>query len=236
LKARVAAALGAGLATLLAGVGCGRDRAPLPGPRLAAVRTEADLGPTAPGATVRHAFAVRNDGGRPLRLSALRTACDCRAIAAPGTTLAPGESGAIELDCTAPAAAGRQRRTVTVYSNDAARPALTLAVAMEVEAEVAPLQERFYFGRARSGERTGRDLRLRLGRAEAVPRRAASRDGNFEARLERRNDQEWRVALTVAPGTPPGRVEDVIVIETASERQPRLEVPVLGRVVAEEGR
>ena len=57
----------------------GRDSAPLPGPRLVFEETAHDLGLVEPGAPVKYAFALRNQGGRVLRLDALRTGCGCRA-------------------------------------------------------------------------------------------------------------------------------------------------------------
>jgi hypothetical protein len=208
----------------------GPDGAPVPGPALAVDALRHDLGAVPQGGRLRHVFHLRNRGGRPLRLASLRTAPDCAATAEPGEVLAPGMSGRIELVCDTVGRIGAQRRTVTIHSNDASRPSVTLAVTADVVADIAPLQPEFYFGRARAGERVARDIRLRLDRPDAVPRRAYSESGLFHASLERRSDEEWRVVLVVAPHAPAGVVRDQIVVETASTRQPRLFIPVLGYV------
>lgn len=222
---------------------CGEEGAPVPGARLALTETSFDAGRVDPSAELAHAFAFRNDGGRPLRLAPLRSGCGCRAVASPADVVPPGGSGSIELVCEVGDVAGPVRRTVTVDTNDAARPAVTLELAADVDADVAPLQPEFYFGRAGRGQRTKRDLRLRVRDEAAAPRRATSEGGFFVASIEKRGDDDWRIALTVAPQAPAGVVRDRVVVETGSRSRPRLVVPVVGTVVdgveeppAEEGK
>ena len=209
---------------------CGEDVAPVPGARLALAETSFDAGRLDPAAELAHAFAFRNVGGRPLRLAPLRSGCGCRAVASPSEVVPPGDSGSIELVCDVGDVAGPVRRTVTVDTNDATQPAVTLELAADVAADIAPVQPEFYFGRAVRGQRTARDLRLRVSDEAAAPRRAASEGGFFVASIEKRGD-DWRVALTVAPQTPAGVVRDRVVVETGSRSRPRLVVPVVGTVV-----
>jgi uncharacterized protein DUF1573 len=215
----------------LALASCGDQAAPVPGPRLALAERSFDAGRLEPAAELGHTFALRNDGGRPLRLAPLRSGCGCRAIASPSEVVAPGASGSIDLVCDVGDVAGPLRRTVTVYTNDATQPSVTLELAADVAADVAPLQPEFYFGRAGRGQRTARDLRLRVRDEAAAPRRASSEAGFFVATVERRAADDWRIALTVAPQTPAGVVRDRVVVETGSRSRPRLVVPVVGTVV-----
>lgn len=215
----------------LALAACADGAPPAGGPRLAFRQRQAAVGPLAPGAAASHSFAFRNDGGRPLRFSSLRTGCGCRAEVTPSDVIPAGGSGAVELACETDACARRARHTVTVYSNDASQPAVLLELAAPIDADITARQPELYFGKARPGERLKRDIRLELVRPEASPRSARSESGVLAPALERRNDGEWRVALTLSPEAPAGVVRDRIVIETASARQPRLVVPVEGRVV-----
>ena len=219
------------LILLLAVAGCrGEGGAPLLGPRMVVEQDSHDAGAIDAGAALSHTFRFRNDGGRPLRLAALRAGCGCRADSGPAEVVAPGQAGTIDVACDTADSAGRLRRTVTVYTNDASHPQVTLALQAEVRADVAAPPE-FYFGRAARGERTARDIRLSVSDAASAPRQARSESGLLDARLEKRPADDWRVALTVAPRAPAGTVRDRVIVETGSSDHPRLVVPVVGTVV-----
>ena len=215
------------LLVALALASCQRDTAPPAGPHLVFAETAHDAGSVEVGAQVKHVFPFRNEGGRALRLASLRTSCGCRAVTAPGDAVAPGEAAAIELTCDGEA--GPARRTVTVYSNDAAHPAVTLELRLTPDAAVSASPARFYFGRARRGERTRRDIRLKVRDAAVEPKRVSSENGQVSANLEHRGN-DWRVAVTVAAQAPVGVLRDNVVIETAGAAPARLVVPVLGTV------
>ena len=210
---------------------CADDNAVVSGPRFELSERTYDVGAVEPGTSMRHAFPFRNSGGRTLRIGGLRAGCGCRASVTPAEAIPAGDTGAVELACATTECAGAARRTVTVYSNDAVQPAVLLELTAEVAADIAARPPELYFGRAHAGERLARPLRLRLARPDAIPRSARGESGLLTAALERHDDDEWRVALTLSPQAPSGTLRDRIVIETASPRQPTLVVPVLGNVV-----
>jgi hypothetical protein len=217
------------LAALVVSCG-GIGGAPPAGPHIAFEQTSRAAGSLEQGTPAKYVFAFRNDGARALRVESLRTACDCTATLVPADVVSPGQSGSIEVQCNTAALAGREHRSVTVYSNDASHPEIALSLDFDVSADIAPLVPAFYFGRARRGGRTARDIRLRLQDPRAVPRQARAEHGSFDAAIEKRTDDEWRVALTVSPQAKSGELRDWIVIETASAKQPRLVVPVVGTI------
>jgi len=175
----------------------GPEGVPPSGPRIVFDESSHDAGQIQVGTEIEHAFAFHNPGARPLQLASLRSGCDCRASATPADAIQPGGEGEVRLSCETASAAGPVRRTVTVYSNDATRPVTTLALEADVLADVAPRSPEFYFGHARRGERTARDIRFRVENAAAAPRRATSEGGLFDAAVEERGVDDWRVVGTV---------------------------------------
>jgi hypothetical protein len=220
------------LGTLLVVAACRQNGEPLSGPSIAIDDAKHDFGVVAAGTELRHGFEIVNRGERPLRLDSLEAGCGC-AVRGAEETVPPKGRMLVEITCDTTGLSGRYRRTVTVRANDAVQPVTVLALEAEVRADVAAVPPALYFGVARAGSRTARDLRLVLQDANAAPTRARSELGLLEPALERRSDGSWRVRVSVAPGAPPGVLRDRLLIDTGSRQQAQLVVPVVGTVESE---
>src|SRR5512139_563398 len=193
--------------------------------------TEYDFGAVEQGTSVHHAYALKNAGGLDLTIDNVRTACGCTATAGGAHTLAPGASGSIEVTCDTADAFGPQNRTLTVYSNDPATPAVTLKLTGSVHADVAVDPPQLYVGHLGRAQAAVRDVRLigsttvQLGALEVM-------GTSVEAALAPPSGgtSDKRLHISIRKDAPLGRFTDTITVRTSSPRHSLVSIPVTGVV------
>ncbi len=74
------------------------------------------------GEKVEHTFAYTNKGDAPLILSDVRLTCGCTAVSWDKTPLSPNESTEITIQFDSKGKVGRQRKVITLISNDKKSP------------------------------------------------------------------------------------------------------------------
>lgn len=211
--------------------GCEPPAEAPPPPRLVFSETEYDFGRVSQGSAVEHRFVFRNEGGTPLSVIKLRTACDCEATLV-GDEVQPDAVGVVVARCDLDAVYGPQRRTVTVFSNDPAQRAVMLVLRGAVLLEAAADPPQVYLGKVPSGAPRVGAVVLRRG-SEGVhfgkPRTDAPQ---LTAKLTEAGDGTGTVWLTfgTAPGTPPGPFTAQVRVPTSSARHPAIVLPVAGIV------
>jgi hypothetical protein len=198
--------------------------------------TAHDFGRVPQGTAVRHVFEVANGGDLDLDVIRLRSAEDLRARLLGPAELAAGGKTAIEAVFETGAVFGRERRTVTLYSNDPRRPVVLLVLTGEVELEAAARPAELYVGTVRRGERSLRDLTVSTAkgvRIETIESRGPHVE--IEALPAGGSEQETTVAITAARDAPLGRFRQEIRVQTSSDRLPLLLVPVTGTIAGAAG-
>lgn len=86
------------------------------------------------GASMKHAFKIRNVGDAPLKVSVLKTTCKCTVGDLAKNEVAPGEETEIELEWTAKTAPGPFRHGATLSTSDPRLSTLELTVEGDVVA------------------------------------------------------------------------------------------------------
>jgi hypothetical protein len=81
-----------------------------------------DFGTVDEGEQLRHVFKLKNTGGAPLLIDRVRTSCGCAAATPDKKEIAPGGTSQIEVKFDTRNRQGRQRKTITVMSNDPESP------------------------------------------------------------------------------------------------------------------
>jgi len=234
--ARPLSAAAAALAALALLIGCAPEPPPaVPPPRLAFAATAHDFGRVPQGAPVEHDFAFVNDGGAPLSVSQLRTACDCTAELIGAPDVPPGGGGAVRARCDTGAAPGPQRRTVTVYSNDPAQRAVLLTLTGTVALEAAAEPARVWLGAVPAGAARLREVALRAGNDGL--RFVGASSGAPQLAVRVADAAAGRVlVIGTTPDASPGPFTAVVRVHTTSPARPALDVPVAGIVVAPSGK
>lgn len=213
----------------LAGCFAQSPRALAPDPHVDAPATRFDFGEVWAGDEVRHRFAVRNGGRLPLTLAPKRVECACSAAVHPGSTLASGETGWLEVAFDTAGESGERVRTVVVETNDPVQPELLVTLHGTVLADVAVSPTRAFFGRVPRGR--SRELVLEVAVAPGVRIQKVQKvSPRFGLRVEKPSAEgdPLRVHVALRAQSRRGPFDDVLEIETSSARQPTVKVPVLG--------
>lgn len=98
------------------------------------------------GASMKHAFKIRNVGDAPLKVSVLKTTCKCTVGDLAKNEIAPGEETEIELEWTAKTAPGPFRHGATLSTSDPRLSTLELTVEGDVVASTTLQPAELLFG------------------------------------------------------------------------------------------
>ena len=104
------------------------------------------------GATMSHAFIVRNVGEQPLTLEVVSTTCKCTVGDLEQNQVAPGEDTEVLLEWTAKTQAGPFRHGAGLQTNDPGNSRIELTVEGEVVESTSLIPADLYFGDIRVGE------------------------------------------------------------------------------------
>jgi hypothetical protein len=144
----LAAAAGAGLGTALGyiearlpeqparstGATEAEDDRPKRGPVAQVPEKEFNFDRIEQGASMKHAFKIRNVGDAPLKVSVLKTTCKCTVGDLAKNEIAPGEETEVELEWTAKTSPGPFRHGATLSTSDPGLSTLELTVEGDVVA------------------------------------------------------------------------------------------------------
>jgi hypothetical protein len=108
------------------------------GARLAVEPPSFDFGNVRPEKTLQKDLVLRNFGDAVLVIKKVATTCGCTVAGAYQKQVAPGGSTNVRIAFTTPAAAGRTEQTVSIETNDPARPRFDVKVAATVVAPRKP--------------------------------------------------------------------------------------------------
>lgn len=140
----------------------GTDRA-VPRPRLFVGQRIIDLGKVVEGDKVTAVWRLENQGTADLVIDNTRASCGCTVVqlAESDKVIPPGETLALKAEFDSRGRKGVQQKSVSVYSNDAANPVLTLDLRAEVEAlyDISPANI-LNLGSVRRGEISPRKIDL----------------------------------------------------------------------------
>ncbi len=192
-----------------------------------------DFGTAIEGDLVRHEFVVENRGTAELRIEKLKTGCGC--TAASSTRLIPaGGQGTIRVEFKTAGYAGRDiREAVVVHTNDPAAAVLELMLSGRVEA-FADIQPKSVLLRAKAGETASAVARIlpRPERPFAIRNLRAVKGRDIRFQLAQKSGPSGTVyELTIfSTRKEPGRIADMVVIETDHPARPALQVMVTGVV------
>ena len=111
-------------------------------PKLEIDRVQHDFGAIPATDTVQTVFKVRNAGGKTLEISRIQTSCGCTAAMMDSQSLKPGESSRLKVTFDPRGKAGRQARTLWLFTNDPdpANAQKQIVIMSEIQA-LTPMQQ-----------------------------------------------------------------------------------------------
>ncbi|MBN1612499.1 MAG: DUF1573 domain-containing protein [Polyangiaceae bacterium] len=106
-------------------------------PKIEFAATTHDFGKVSEGENVKFAFKVTNKGKAPLTIDNVRTSCGCAAATPKDKTIAPGASSEIAVSFDTRGRPGKNRKVITVSSNDPTAATSRLEITANVEPTLA---------------------------------------------------------------------------------------------------
>lgn len=94
---------------------------------------EWDFGVVKSGSTVRHAFSVTNDTGKPMKITSVATSCGCTVSKAKKEVLGPGESTTLEVSFNSTGYQGKTRQFTYVTTDHVDKPVIRYIIRAEVQ-------------------------------------------------------------------------------------------------------
>jgi hypothetical protein len=101
-------------------------------PKIQFEATKHKFGTVQQGEVVKHTFQFKNEGNAQLKLKRVKASCGCTVPSWPRDPIAPGETAAINVKFNTAGKMGRQRKSVTVFTNQKDQAVHVLTIAGEV--------------------------------------------------------------------------------------------------------
>jgi uncharacterized cupredoxin-like copper-binding protein len=98
------------------------------GPKLVLQQDEYDFGDINQGEKVTHVFILTNSGGDLLKITNVGSSCGCTAVMPEKNELGPGESTNLNVTFNSAGRFGKQKKLVTIESNDPDNPHSILTI------------------------------------------------------------------------------------------------------------
>lgn len=186
-----------------------------------------DFGNVRRGEKVTRSFGLHNGGDAPLELIGVRFSMPGMTARLP-RTVAPGGDAAVVLEWTTDRVQGSVQGVAIVETNDPRAGSVPLVLAGTVHGplDIEPVPAVFLS--AFRGEDIRRELTLRSNQPGPVTIRLASQRGaHHVASLETiEPGRSWRLTVKPAAGTPPGRYEEALELQSSDAAIGTLRLPV----------
>lgn len=102
--------------------------AQMEGPKITSPSTEYNFGEVIQGDKVNHVFTLTNNGGEKLIIHNVNTSCGCTAAQPEKLQLEPGESTSLKVTFNSTGRIGKQKKQISVISNDPENKVFTLKI------------------------------------------------------------------------------------------------------------
>ncbi len=144
----------------------------------------------------------------------------------------PASAQTVTLKVLSNAPLGPRKLTLHFDLGPEALPAAALPVDVTIVSNILATPRRLLFGRMREGTTPTRQVHLvNLIKRDFKVTKAFAIAGKFDVDARRPAGLSWRLIVSPAPGLPPGRLQDVIKVETDDPDTPSLLIDVDAEIV-----
>lgn len=216
-----------------------QDRPAGAGPKLELSGADWDFGEVWQAEPLQTAFQVKNAGDAPLTIE-LKSSCGCTEAKKVKNPLPPGESDTLEIRYDSLKRTGPTNQTVTLTTNDPARPQVLITVRGNVKPMyelLAPGSEKktnsISFGRLYQDSAEQRSIKFHNRYTEKMPLKLQPGPDNSPYEVELKELEPGQTYELIARTKPPLTIGDArgrVVLETGVARLPQIEVLIFGAV------
>jgi hypothetical protein len=216
------------------------------GPQLGVAETSYDHGEVDYARPYNHAFAIRNTGDEPLRLTLTRKSCKCAEVQFPADGIGPGQSGQVLLGWVPiPGQYGAYALAADFDTNDPKQPHLRLEVRGQFNPVVRLWPENWSevdFQHIQPGQVAEREIKVFSTKLASFGLVAAASHPGLKvstrplAEGSRAGDHTVRsgyaVKLQTAPELPKGYLRETLLLTIRGEDSRQIAMPVYGDVAS----
>jgi hypothetical protein len=201
---------------------------PAAGPRLVGDVSSHDFGRVLEGDRLKHVFTLTNAGASAAHVTRVERSPSCVAATAP-SSIAPGASAGVEIDCASRGRAGKLADVVAVYSDDPTSP-LRLQLHATIEPRLA-FETNMIELEVMAGERRSREIRLvgPLAKRARIAVTSIDAGGPAAAILPAQGDRAAGLALTLV-GDKVGVNVGRVLVSTGLDQPAELGLPYTMKV------
>jgi hypothetical protein len=176
---------------------------------------------------------------RTVTIQNIQTTCGCTTPALEKKTYAPGEGSQIDVTFNPLNRFGRERKVITLETNDPEAPRIEIAVLSQVLPRILIEPVTMFLGEVRFDNVVGTVRPMRLQISSRIPdfqvKSARVLDERFTFRELRKEDVKspegeklirWIWELSLEQNVPVGNVQTIVLIETNDAARARIEIPV----------
>jgi hypothetical protein len=217
------------------------------GPRLAFDSIIVDLGKVPDGEPLHHVFNFTNKGDSTLEIREIQTSCGCMSTLLTAKTIAPGQSGQLDVKIVTADATASSRllsqtvsiiKTVTVTTNDRKQPSVILVLRAVIVPEIVLSARSIHFGIHPRGQEISREVLVEITPDKPIRLSGAtSTDDSVMTRLETVPDsgeKKIKVIATLRATAREGQLQGFVLVNTSSALKPQLKIPFRGTVTKSE--
>ena len=182
-----------------------------------------------------HRFIFNNTGQADLVISEVDSSCGCTAALLSAETIPPDGRGEIDVSFNPQGRRGKQKQTVSVYSNAENEPIAQLTVKGTVMAAVDVSPNGLLFGSVNNQQATTKRIRVLDSGEETLKITLIETSSPFLTTevgpVYLGKVINYDVKVTLQPGARVGKFQETLTIHTNNELQPRLSVSIEGNVL-----
>jgi len=209
-------------------------------PKVSVPETVRQMGIFHQDETIKYDFVIRNEGDAPLKIADVKASCSCT-VAEFDKEIAPGKLGRIHTKINVSGFEGPISKNITVLTNDADKPELTLTIRATVVSwiTVKPGFARFSVLQGETGDAlltcvvasSDGTLFKILRASSAVPGVAVSyKEATETQRLPGLSGNQWAVNIQLNNSVNVGPISDYVILTTDHPRQKEIKIPLSGIV------
>jgi len=203
------------------------------GPDLRADTLVWDYGTVERSQVMSHIFKLRNHGGQTLRISAVKSECDCLAVSLSKSFLQPGEQADLVVTFDS-SKSGPNQETISICSNDPAVPVMRLMVQGFVKPPILLTSPSFIdYGLIRHGSSAVRSLFVPQYPDESIRITKIDSDSKWltaTVRARTEDNPGYELLLVLVPEAPIGKLHGELVIHTTHYAQKTIRIIVTADV------
>jgi hypothetical protein len=186
--------------------------------------------------TLKHRVVIENVGGDTLNIANVRPSCGCTTAPLSRNLLAPGDTASIDVSIDMKGRTGPQHKTITITSNDSARPSLAVTLMADMSPDM--VVEPNFFPPAANNNLINREYETAV-----LVKNTGSKPLTIQPPTLVNNNDELKVrfdltqAKEIAPGsserlvahvTPlkSGAIQNNVVLKTSSSNMPEVQLPL----------